>query len=139
MMRIVLDTNILISGYLFGGTLRRILELGRSEKISILTSLQTEKEFVRVLAYEKFNLSAQEILPIINDFRTFAEEINITSNARAIKEDITDNLFLNLALDGKACLIISGDKHLKKLGRYRKIKILDVGTFRDEFGNLFEK
>lgn len=138
-MRIVLDTNVLISAYLYGGVPRQILEQGRTGKIDILTSKQTEREFVRVLSYEKFALSAQEILPIINDFRTIAEEIIITSTARLIEEDVSDNLFLNLALDGEANLIISGDKHLKGLGKYGKIRIIDTGTFRDEFGDLFEK
>ncbi len=46
-----------------------------------------------------------------------------------IKQDPSDNKFLSLAVDGKAECLISGDKHLLELKKFRKTKIIPIGDF----------
>ena len=85
--KIVLDTNILVSGYPFGGVPRKIIELGRKRYVKILTSIDSEREFIRVLGYEKFGLEPDEILLIIQDFKSFAVDVNISQKIDVIGAD----------------------------------------------------
>ena len=127
--KVVLDTNILISGYLFGGIPRKIIELGRKGEIEILTSDDSEKELIRVLGYEKFGLESDEILLIIQDFKSFAVEVDIFQKIDVIEKDATDNIFLELAVCGDAEYIVSGDKHLLRLGQYSTIEIIPARRY----------
>jgi putative PIN family toxin of toxin-antitoxin system len=89
-------------------------------------------EFIRVLAYEKFGLEPAEIEPLIADLRRISEFVQVRSKVQVIKEDLTDNIFLNLAVDGKADIIVSGDRHLLRLKEYRGVLILPVSRFLQE-------
>ncbi len=111
--RLVLDTNILISGYLWKGKARQLLRYLKSSRYKLLICRESLEEFVRVLSL-KFALDAEDIYRIILDLKSMAEEIDITSNHTPIKEDPADNLFINMAIDGKAKIIVSGDSHLPK-------------------------
>jgi predicted nucleic acid-binding protein len=83
---------------------------------------------VRVLSL-KFSLDAAEIYPIIEDIRSMGKAVLVSSNERPITADPTDNIFVNLALDGKAELIISGDSHLLRLNKFKNIRIISVAEF----------
>jgi putative PIN family toxin of toxin-antitoxin system len=60
--------------------------------------------------------------PIIRDLLNISERVNVRSKLNIISADPTDNIFLNLALDGKANVIVSGDHHL--------LDVNDSKTFR---------
>jgi uncharacterized protein len=60
-IRVVLDTNVLVSCLLFGGTPGELLDLWKTGRIRLLMSREMVDEFLRVLAYPKFNLSEDEI------------------------------------------------------------------------------
>lgn len=134
--KVVLDTNILISGYLFGGIPRKIIELGRKGEIEILTSDDSEKELIRVLGYEKFGLESDEILLIIQDFKSFAVEVDIFQKIDVIEKDATDNIFLELAVCGDAEYIVSGDKHLLRLEQYSTIEIIPARRYLELYEEL---
>jgi len=127
--RVVFDTNILISGYLWKGAPRRALDRVRAGQWVLLSSKDTMAEFIRVLAYEKFGLEPAEIEPLIADLRRISEFVQVRSKVQVIEEDLTDNIFLNLAVDGKADIIVSGDRHLLRLKEYRGVLILPVSRF----------
>ena len=110
--RAVFDTNILISGYLWKGSARRAIEKVRQKQWVHLISDETVNEFIRVLAYSKFGLTPAEMEPIIRDLANISEHVNVKSKFNIISADPTDNIFLNLALDGQATVIVSGDHHL---------------------------
>jgi len=126
--RLVLDTNILISGYLWKGKARQLLTYLKSSRYKLLICRESLEEFVRVLSL-KFAFDAEDIYRIILDLRSMAEEIDIASNHAPIKEDPSDNLFINMAIDGKAKIIVSGDSHLLKLKEYKGIKIMSLNEF----------
>ena len=115
MKKIVLDTNTVISALFWEGKPRRILNLVKIGKYRLLTSSEIEVELIRVLGYPKFGLTSQEILPIIIDYKTYAYNVNITTQIKLIKEDPTDNIFLECAVAGHADCIVSGDHHLLDL------------------------
>jgi len=106
--RAVFDSNILISGYLWKGIARQALEKVRSDEWKHLVSNDTIDELIRVLAYSKFKLTAPEIDPIVQDLLGFSEFVNVKSKVEIVSADPTDNVFLELALDGKASVIVSG-------------------------------
>ena len=127
--RVVFDTNILISSYLWKGAPRRALDKVRTGPWVLLSSKDTVDEFIRVLAYEKFGLEPVEIEPLIADLRRISEFVQVRSKVQVIEEDSTDNIFLSLAVDGKANIIVSGDRHLLDLRAVRGIPILNVRSF----------
>ncbi len=71
--------------------------------------------------------SRKTVFKIINEYDT--SHINTKTDLEIIKEDPKDNFLLNLAVDGNAELIISGDKHLLNLDRFEKIQILSPAEF----------
>lgn len=129
MKRIVLDTNVTISALFWKGYPRTIFELVKERKLILLSNTKIEAEFIRVLAYSKFGLTPAEILPIVNNLRKYTQFVEVKSKVNIIKEDFTDNIFLECALDGKADYIISGDHHLLDIGIYEGIKILKAKDF----------
>jgi putative PIN family toxin of toxin-antitoxin system len=127
--KVVLDTNVIISALFWEGNSRKMYDLIRQGKLIMLLSDDMEKELIRVLGYEKFGLSPQEILPFIRSLRTHARHVETKSNISVVIADPTDNIFLECALDGGADFIISGDKHLLDIRVYRGIKIVRAGEF----------
>lgn len=129
MKKIVLDTNTVISALFWKGNPRKVLDAVKEGKYILLSSIDIEKELIRVLAYPKFGLSPAEIIPIINDYKNNTSLVNVISKVNIIKADPTDNVFLECALDGKANYILSGDHHLLELGTFKNIPIISAAEF----------
>lgn len=129
MKRIVFDTNVTISAFFWKGYPRVIYDLVKEGKLVLLSSIKIEMEFIRVLAYPRFGLIPAEILPIINNLRKYVHFVEVKNKIDVVKEDPTDNIFLECALDGKADYIISGDHHLLNIGHYKGIQIIMAKDF----------
>lgn len=129
---LVFDTNILISGYLWDGKPRQAIRLVKSNEFRLLYCKDTITELVRVLS-AKFQLSAPQIHALVLDIKGMGKNIRVFSKERPIKEDLTDNVFINLAIDGNAKIIVSGDSHLLHLKEYKKIKIITVSEFLSRY------
>ncbi len=125
---LVFDTNILISGYLWTGKPRQAIRVVKSGGFRFLYCKESIDELIRVLSI-KFGLDSGEIFRIVSDIHTIGKKTTIVSKDQPISEDITDNLFINLAIDGDARLIVSGDSHLLKLKEYKQIEIFTVFEF----------
>lgn len=124
--RVVVDTNIFISGLLFGGNTKGILRLIENSKIILLISPQTLSELSEKLAH--FEVSGT----LKNEFLFLLKQIavNIVPKRKIdIVRDKKDNVFLELAVEGKADFIITGDKDLLVLKAYRSIRILSPKEF----------
>ncbi len=132
MKNVVLDTNVIISALFWEGNSRKMYDLVRQGKIVMLLSDDLEKELIRVLGYENFALSPQEILPLIMNLRTHARHVETKSTISVVIADSTDNIFLECPLDGGADFIISRDKHLLDLRVYRGINIVKPGECLDK-------
>jgi putative PIN family toxin of toxin-antitoxin system len=136
--RVVLDTNVSISAFFWGGYPRAVYDLIRNEKIIMLLSSDMESEFIRVLSYSKFGFTPKEILPFIKSLRSNAELVKTSSKLSIITADPTDNIFLECAVDDNADYIVTGDKHLLDLGVYNGIQILKPKDFLAKEGYLTE-
>jgi len=127
--KVVFDTNVLISGYLWKGLARRALEKVRSREWALLISNDAIDELIRVLAYDKFGLKPEEIEPIVRDLTEISEFVEVRTQIQIIEDDPTDNIFLALAIDGGADVIVSGDHHLLDLEEFEGIPITSIRKF----------
>ena len=128
-MRVVADTNILVSALLFGGTSEQVFLAGLRGEIQLLTSLPLLKEFEKVLK-EKFKLNIHLVREIMEEVREVAEIVEVFSHIKAISHADEDNRVLECAVDGKADFIVTGDtRHILPLKEYGGIKILSPSEF----------
>jgi len=128
-VKVVLDTNVFVSGVFFRGPPYQVLKAWRDGKIQILVSPAILEEYHRVM----LELSARflEIDPrSLVDFLAVHSEIVLPpSLPPVIQHDPSDDKFLECALAGKAACIISGDKHLLNLSQFKGIPILKPYDF----------
>ena len=124
-MRVVFDTNMIISALLFGGKPKDLLDLGFAGHLEICISSPLIEELVGVLG-EKFQAPREWILEAAGVLRANSRLIEPGEEIRAVKDDPMDNRVLECAVAAKADLIVSGDHHLLDLKSYRGIKILGV-------------
>lgn len=121
-MRVVLDTNVVLSALVFGGGAAACVRQGWQQGACVpLISTATAQELVRVLAYPKFRLSAQEQEELLADYLPHAKAVRIPQPPPAAPKcrDAFDVPFLHLAVAGKARVLVSGDKDLLALaGRF---------------------
>ena len=124
-IRVVLDTNVLISSILFKGELAGIVDLWKSGRIVPVVSRETFDEFRTVLEYPKFTLTGGEIKSVIEEevlpFFDIVEKVDVVSG---VCKDPDDDKFIACALSASANFIVSGDKDLCDVGTYRTIKIM---------------
>lgn len=129
-MRIVLDTNILISAALLGSSIPSKVLDEVLEKHTLLASRESCAELADVIWREKLDpyTTPEERRVFLN---TFAEEVTIveTTETVSVCRDPGDNMMLELAVSGQADLIITGDKDLLVLNPFRKIRILTPSEF----------
>jgi len=132
--RIVLDTNGLVSALLFAGVSSRLVPLWQGGSVQLLISREILDEYLRVLAYPKFQLNSAEIKGLIEgELLPFVEIVRRTSRLKVLKQDPSDNKFLECAVAGGADVLISGDKALLALRDFRKIKVQSPAEFLKGF------
>lgn len=133
-VRVVLDTNVLVSSLLFRGVVSKVVDLWETGKIIPVISRETFDEFKKVLAYPKFSLTEEEIKTLIDDnILPFFEIVDISGTVNGICRDPADDKFISCAVSASADYIVSGDKDLYDLGRYKSIKIINVNALLELF------
>lgn len=129
-LKVVIDTNVFISAILFKGEANRLVDLWQEGKFLFLMSQEVLNEYIKVLSYPKFRLTDSEVTHIIEaELLPFITPVAVKRRISAIEDDPSDNMFLSLALEGKADRIVSGDKHLLELGNFGKIRIVSLKNF----------
>lgn len=128
-VRSVLDTNIIVSGLLWGGPPSKLIDVYIPRGLlKVCTSPPLISETYRVLEDSKFSLRVLQVgLNVRSSLTTIYADAEIYADippVSAIKEDPSDNAVLATALAAKADNIISGDKHLRRLKFYEGIDIL---------------
>ena len=126
----VIDTNVVVSALLFGGTPGKLVDLWKKGKIRPLITEEIMAEYIRVLTYPKFKLSEEEINYVIHqEILPFFNVVKSKPGPSIIKEDPDDDKFIQCAKAGKAKVIISGDRHLLALLSHQGINILTTAQF----------
>ena len=131
--KVVLDTNILVSALLFKRELAGIVDLWKKGRIIPVLSKETFAEFKAVLEYPKFSLTRQEIKVIIEEeVLPYFEVIEVTDNIKGICRDPDDDKFIACAVSASADFIVTGDKDLLDMGKFRSVKIISAsGSCRE--------
>jgi uncharacterized protein len=128
-LRITIDTNIIISALNFSGNPARILDMAEAGDIRLAISDDILSEVERVLLRPKFGWSQERIDTAILDLSGFTEHVRPTQRIDVVKEDPTDNRIVECAAAAGSEYLVSGDKHLLKVGQYRGIKIVTPADF----------
>ena len=128
-MKIVLDTNVFVSGIFFTGPPHRILLAWRDGTVQLLVSAAILDEYHRVKDELAGQFSGMDLQPFLQLLTVQAEVIEAPPLAPVIQEDPSDDRFLECAVAGKAECIVSGDKHLLKLVEFQGIPILKPAAF----------
>lgn len=132
-VKVILDTNIIISAIGFGGKPRQILELAIQKRIRGVTSSILMAELEDVLN-KKFPLLSDQFERINKLIRKRFIVVKPKESVHILKDD-DDNRVLEAAAEGECTFIVTGDKELLDLNVYKKIKIMAVG----QFYNLWDK
>jgi putative PIN family toxin of toxin-antitoxin system len=126
MLRAVLDTNVLVSALITDGKARDLLKKAIAKKYRLVTSSLILNELAAVLCRPKFKTSKKKIDQIISLLKKTVEVVYVKTKLEAVKEDPKDNMIIETALDGKAQIIVTGDKHLLTLKHYGAIEIITI-------------
>jgi len=134
-LRVVLDTNVLVSALVGHGRPRRLLTK-LFEGHEIVSSKQMLAELANVLSRSKFGFTRHQIDEFLSIMVKGSILATIVECPRVIEEDPDDNVVLATALEGRAEFIVSGDRHLLSLREFRGIRIVTVRemleTLRDD-------
>ena len=136
--RVVLDNNVLLSALLFhSGALSWLRAAWRSGGIRLLASRQTVAELVRVLAYPKFSLDAEEQRDLLDDYLPCCETILVPDPPPTVPKcrDPSDRPFLELALAGRADALVTGDADLLALTDAFLVPIMSPTAFRQRLSH----
>ena len=127
--KIVIDTNNLISALGWEGNSRALLRKVIGREYDLFISVKQLTELKRVMDYPKFRFTDEQKIRFLTILSEIATIIGTKINIDVIKEDKDDNILLECAAEAGADFIISGDKHLKKLKKFGKTKIVSVNEF----------
>lgn len=128
-MRIVCDTNIFISGIIYGGSPYEILLKASLKEIKIVVSKDIMLEVAKVLKL-KFKWIDTDIYKEIVYLKDLCEIVESRTKISRITNDPSDNKILECAVEGKVDYIISGDKkHLLPIKKFREIPIISASEF----------
>jgi putative PIN family toxin of toxin-antitoxin system len=132
-MKVVIDTNIFVSSF-FGGNPRRIIDLWKTEKITLCLSKEILDEYIEVL--QRIGLQDEDELGEL--FSLFKRGFNMlfttkTPKVKVVKDDPDDDKFIECAMALKAEVIVTGDKAIEAVGEYMGIKILTPQRFLKSF------
>jgi len=129
---VVFDTNIWVSGLIYGGRCRTLMAGVIERRYGVAVSEPLLAELGDVLSGRKFRYSPEVVAAILQDIRTMALMVHPRVTVRAVHDDPDDDRVLECALASGAHYIVSGDRHLLKMGKFRGIKIVDPAAFARE-------
>jgi putative PIN family toxin of toxin-antitoxin system len=128
-LRVTADTNVILSGLNFSGNPRRVLQMAEEGVIQLVVSDAILDEVAKVLRRDKFGWKEEEIRRALRNISDFAEHVEPKTRIDIITEDPSDNRILETAAASGSDYLVSGDKHLLKVGQYQGFKIVPPAEF----------
>jgi len=132
-MRVVIDTNLWVSGLLWRGQPGKLLRLAEAGRIEVCMTPSMLAELAEVLTYERFQprlaqlrLTSVELVAFAMGLVTVLET---SSGTPIVRADPDDDVFLHCAVVAGATYVVSGDHHLLELVNYAGIPIVTVHDF----------
>ena len=131
-MKIVVDTNVVISGVFFGGFPRRVVEAIVAHEVIAYATPEIIDEYEEIvdemISRKQGNLRNDILAPFIAELELIAPRSDVK-----ISRDPDDDKFISCALDAKALYIVSGDKDLLDIASYESIEIITAADFCKRF------
>lgn len=128
MESVTLDSNVIISALISGGEPLRLLQMAETGLIRLDISDSIYEEFGRVLR-DKFKWPPDDVTAIQEDMHGFANHVTPTETISLVADDADDDHVVACAAAARSDYLVSGDKHLLKLGSYRGTQILKAAEF----------
>jgi putative PIN family toxin of toxin-antitoxin system len=132
-VKVVLDTNVFISGVFFSGPPYKILKAWQEGKIEVVISPDILDEYQRVGEILRKDHPTIDLLPVLGFVIQNALFFPAPPLPDAPCEDPDDDKFFACALAGGSTLIVSGDKHLLQASGYRGIEVLKPSDFVSKY------
>ncbi len=132
-MRVVLDTNVLLSGILFLGLPRNLIERALHGDIDVVTSPPLLAELEELLG-RKFDFSPEVAAAVRSELETLADVVEPGHVPRVVR-DPDDDQVLAAAVAGRAECIVTGDRDLLSLQAYSGLTILTPAAFVERLGS----
>lgn len=127
-MRVVFDTNVVVSGFLWGGVPQQLLQAARNKRLRLFTSTTLLLELTDILGRNKFERKlAQAQLSIdqlVERYALLATVVHPATITPIVFDDPDDDHVLACALAAQANLIVSGDRHLLNLREHQTVRIV---------------
>jgi putative PIN family toxin of toxin-antitoxin system len=135
----VLDANVWVSALLWGGKPAEIIKASEQGKVRLVASEVILREISQVLNYPKLRkvyeaegMNHEELIEAVLKVVQF---VQVTRRVKVVLEHPADDKFLECALEAKADYVVSGDKHLLRVGNYEKIQVVSVREFLEILAN----
>ncbi len=131
-MKIVVDTNVVISGVFFGGNPRKIVEAIVDGAINAYATAEIVDEYMEIIesmiARKQGKISLSILSPLFSSLKVIEGKTDI-----AICRDPDDDKFIECAVDAKALYIVSGDNDLLDIEAYDGIQIITAKEFCEKY------
>jgi len=128
-MKIVLDANIFVSSFFWGGNPRLVLERVIEGLDELFISKEILDEIETVVGRPKFHADNEKTAYFINSIEEIGNKIVPKKQIKNGSRDKTDNKYLVCGISAGVDYIISGDIHLLEIKEYKKIKIVTAKDY----------
>ena len=130
-MRLVLDTNVVVSALLWQGPPTRLLQAARQQRVELFTSVPLLVELTGILGRRKFDrkiaASMLGVDQIVDRYAALATPVRPVATDR-VAPDPDDDVVIGTALAARADLIVTGDRALLTVSEHRGVRIVAVGA-----------
>ena len=132
-MKIVIDTNVVISAVFFGGIPLKVIQAVAGHRVSACANSEIVQEYNDIFSAMIFR---KHKWPRYNVFPYFLDQLEIVPQNADVQfcRDPDDDKFLSCAVDAKALYIVSGDKDLLDIESYERIEIITAAEFCARYG-----
>jgi len=136
-MRVVIDTNVWVSGLLWQGAPWELLRLAEAGQLTLCTTPDILAELAEVLSYKKLQPRLDQLgftpVELVGYAMSIASVFEVPGGDPIVLADPDDDVFVRCAQVAEASYIVSGDHHLLDLGEYDEIPIITVHDFLATF------
>ena len=127
--KVVIDTNLFISGFGWGGKPKEVLRLLENGVVRNFITPEIFEEIKRVVSYQKLKFPPSLQSKIIEFVFSFSRFVNPGKPVALIEEDPDDNKFIECALSANADYVVSGDPHLLNVVKFKDVRIVNAAQF----------
>lgn len=130
-MRVIIDTNVLISGIFFGGPPAKILKAWHRGELQLVVSPEILEEYFEVCERISVRYPDIDIAPILVLIARNSQVIEAPPLAEQISRDVDDDMFIACAIASDTLTIISGDNDLLTVSGYKSVQVVTPRDFVD--------